>query len=76
MEILVHYIAAFLILAYGGLGLWLVLKQSRSGNAIGVGLCLLLGGAVLRQYVFVAAEFLCWVLVIAIVLFLLKCLFS
>ena len=75
MEILVRYIAAFLILAYGGLSLWLVLKQSRSGNAIGTGLCLLLGGAVLRQYVFVAAEFLGGVLVITIVLFMLKCLF-
>lgn len=76
MEILIHYIAAFLILAYGGLGLWLVLKQSRSCNVIGIGIGLLLGGAVLRQYAFVAAEFLAWVLVIAIVLFVLKCLFG
>lgn len=76
MEILVHYIAAFLVLAYGGLGLWLVLKQSRSGNVIGTGIGLLLGGAFLHQYVFIAAEFLAWGLILAFVLGLLKCLFS
>lgn len=75
MEILIHYIAAFLVLAYGGFGLWLVLKQSRSGNVIGTGIGLLLGGAVLRQYVFIAAEFLAWALIAAFVLFLIRCLF-
>ena len=76
MDIFIRYIAAFLILAYGVLGFWILLRQSRFGNVIGTGIGLLLGGAVLYQYVFVAAELVAWFLIVAFGLFLLKCLFS
>lgn len=70
MDMFIEFIAAALVLAYGGLGIWLLLRQRRCGNVLLAGVGLLLAGGFLYQFLFVAAEVIAWVLVIALVLYI------
>ncbi|MBR2421232.1 MAG: hypothetical protein IKB09_02635 [Oscillospiraceae bacterium] len=70
MDMFIEFIAAALVLAYGGLGIWLLLRQRSCGNVLLTGGGLLLAGGFLYQFLFVAAEMIAWVLVIALVLYI------
>lgn len=66
MDMFIEFIAAALVFAYGGFGIWLLLRQRSCGKALLAGGGLLLAGGFLYQFLFAAAEVIAWLLAIAL----------
>lgn len=68
MEAFIAVMAIFFVLAYIGFAIWFISKRESIGGSIGASVGFLCGGFIIIPLAKVIATFVCWVIVIAVIL--------
>ena len=76
MEWVIGMLTAVLLIAYAGTAVWLISRQRTIGAAAGVSAGFLCGGFIVVPVAAAVATFICWAVMVMIVLAILGALFS
>ena len=76
MEGFIGVVAVLLIIAYIGVAIWVICKKQTVGGSVAVSAGFLCGGLIIIPVAEAVATFVCWVIVIAIILAIIGALFG
>lgn len=76
MDDFIFFVSAVLVLVYTGAAIWVICKRQTIGGSIGAAAAFLGGGLVVISIVETVATFLCWAILISVVLAIIGAVFG
>lgn len=76
MDDFIFFVSAVLVLVYTGAAIWVICKRQTIGGSIGTAAAFLGGGLVVISIVEIVATFLCWAILISVVLAIIGAVFG